>query len=425
MKVLWISHFLPYPPKGGVLQRGYYLIKELSKYAEVDLLAFNQPRLLDPLLPNEANPKSVAIDALNEFVRVRGVVDVPLSEMSHGNMLIAFKSLVSRYPYNINWLISPEFKASLISLLEQEHYDVVHFDTIGLAYYLPEVKRLCPDARISLGHHNVESHMLLRRAKLQSNILKKVYFLQEGIRLGRYERAICPKFDLNITCSDLDSDRLRELGDVGCVETIENGVDIDYFVPSESTRDPKKLIFIGTMNWYPNVDAMRFFVSDVWPLLTRELPDLTLDIIGAAPPEEIRKYAEDDSRIRVHGFVDDIRPYMSQAGIYVCPIRDGGGTKLKVLDAFSSGIPMVAHPIACEGIAVEDGRDVVLASTPDEFMNGIKLLVNDSEKRHSIAAAARRLAEAKYSFASIGKRLYMEFDALMPEAQSGNQQCVG
>lgn len=416
MKVLWLSHFMPYPPKGGVLQRGYYLIKELSKYAMVDILAFNQPRLLYPLLPNCADPEATAVRELSEFSRVIGWEHVPLSHRSFGTGLIALKSLVSRYPYNVNWLASRSFSKLLTQALKNSSYDIVHFDTIGLAYYRALVTRYSPNSKLSLGHHNIESHMLLRRAEMQGNWMKNMYFLQEGVRLARYEKRQCPKFDLNVVCSDLDAQRLSELTSIPRMRTIENGVDTEYFTPGASLGDPKKLIFVGTMNWYPNADAMRFFLSSVWPLLTGSEPGLSIDIIGANPPDDILESQREDSRIKVHGFVNDVRPYLREAGIYVCPIRDGGGTKLKVLDAFSSGVPMVAHPVACEGIAVEEDKHVLLASDPVSYSEKIFGLMHDEVARRRLSSEARTLANERYSFASIGRRLYEEFASLIHNA---------
>jgi polysaccharide biosynthesis protein PslH len=419
MKILWVSHFLPYPPKGGLLLRGYNLVRELSRYAAVDILAFNQPRLLHPLLPDRKDPEAVAIEELGRFSRIVGVENVPLSDKPWGTALVALRSLVSKYPYTINWLVSRSFSNRLARVLEQTRYDVVHLDTISLAYYRHLVETHSPGSALSLGHHNIESHMLLRRAGKSGNWLKRLYFLQEGLRLARYEKRHCPEFDLNIVCSDLDGQRLGELARLPRIRTIENGVDVEYFRPGERMGDPRKLIFVGTMNWYPNVDAMRFFLDSVWPLLTRLEPDVSMDIVGANPPDDLYEYQRKDARIKVHGFVDDVRTYLVEAGIYVCPIRDGGGTKLKVLDAFASGVPMVAHPVACEGIAVQDGRHVLLASEPDSYATKILELMKDEGMRRRLATEARKLVETHYSFSSIGRRLYEEFSSISSTNQDG------
>jgi glycosyltransferase involved in cell wall biosynthesis len=159
------------------------------------------------------------------------------------------------------------------------------------------------------------------------------------------------------------------------------------------------------MNWYPNVDAVLFLLQEIWPLVVRDFPLARLDIVGANAPESIKRAAKAHPGVAVHGYVDDIRPLVDSATLYVCPIRDGGGTKLKVLDALAMAKCLVAHPIACEGIAVTPGRDVVYASTAEEFANSIGRLFRDPSERRRIGAAARALAVERYSFASIGAGL--------------------
>ncbi len=424
MKVLWISHFLPYPPKGGLLQRGYYLLRELARYADVDLMALNQPRLIGPLMPEISDPRSHAVQQLSQFCRVLSVEDVPLSQSRWGSGFIAVRSLASRYPYNVNWLVSSTFEAKLDDVLRATPYDVVHFDTIGLAYYAATARRVSPASARSLGHHNIESHMLLRRAKTAGTSARSLYYLQEGRRLATYEREQCPQFSLNVVCSELDGARLADMVAVPRIETIENGVDVEYFRPVDAPRRGKRLVFIGTMNWYPNVDAMRFFLGEVWPLLVKVDPDVSMDIIGANPPDDLIQAAAKDPRVRVHGFVSDIRSYLDEAAAYVCPIRDGGGTKLKVLDAFASGVPMVAHPVACEGIDVQDGKHVLFATEPKEFASKILQLLNDQNTGLLLSEHARRLVEERYSFTSIGKRLHRTFESLMTK-NSRQAACAG
>jgi glycosyltransferase involved in cell wall biosynthesis len=264
--------------------------------------------------------------------------------------------------------------------------------------------------------------MLLRRAET-GPLLRRLYFRQEGLRLARYERQQCPRFDLNIVCSELDAVRLAESIHLPRVVTIENGVDVDYFQPSDAPADPHKLIFVGTMNWYPNVDAMRFFLSEVWPILTRMEPKMSIDIIGANPPADLLEFARKDPRVKVHGFVDDVRPYLAAAAVYVCPIRDGGGTKLKVLDAFASGVPMVAHPVACEGIAAEDGKHVMFAREAEEFATRIQQLSREEIARRRLSMHARKLVEDRYSVGSIGRRLHQQFASL--RGDQGRAKCAG
>jgi glycosyltransferase involved in cell wall biosynthesis len=162
-------------------------------------------------------------------------------------------------------------------------------------------------------------------------------------------------------------------------------------------------VFVGTMNWYPNIDAALFFLKEVWPLLKEKIPTLTMDIAGTNPPESVVTLGKSLPGVTVHGYVDDVRPMIDSAAVFVCPIRDGGGTKLKILDAFAMKKCVVAHPIACEGINATPGKDIVFASTPAEFVAEIERLLADEPARRALGAAARDLVEREYSFRAIGK----------------------
>jgi len=247
--------------------------------------------------------------------------------------------------------------------------------------------------------------MMLRRAEQEPNLLKRAYFWQEGTRLARYEKAMCPRFNLHLTCSALDTQRLREL--VPGVDAVEipNGVDVQYFKSDGSDPAANSLIFAGNLSWYPNAAAMLYFAEKVWPLLREAVHGVTMHVVGANPPAPLQALASRDPSFKVHGFVPDVRVYLNQAAIYVCPIRDGGGTKLKVLDALAMGKALVADPIACEGIDVAEGQTVLFAREPQEYVRQIARLLGNEAERRRMGAAARLLAEESYSYAGIGRKL--------------------
>jgi len=401
MKILWLSHLVPYPPKGGVLQRSYHLLKEISKEHEVDLLAFNQKSLMEPLVPSLAEGLAEAKDHLGNFCQRVEFFDIPSDRSSFSKKWLALKSLFTKYPYTLNWLLSDHFHQRVANLVAQEDYDYVHFDTISLAPFLSA----CKGVKTSLDHHNVESHMLIRRASKESNLIKKFYFNQEGRRLEQYEKSLCPKFDFNFTCSDLDTERLQVITPESRIHTVPNGVDIEFFKPSGNKERSSNILFIGTMNWYPNIEAVQFLGEQVWPELKLRLPVATADIVGANPPESIRKFSLEDERFHVHGFVDDIHPILDSAMCYVCPIKDGGGTKLKILDALAMGKAIVADPIACEGIDVEDGVNVLFAETKEEYVECISRVFSEPGLRERLEKNARTLAVEKYAYEHIGHQL--------------------
>ncbi len=405
MKILWLSHLIPYPPKGGVLQRSHYLIRELAKYHQVDMLAFNQKKLVKPFFRSNEEGVHKAKTFFNSICVNLDVCDIPSQKSFYSTYKVALKSLLYE-PYNINWLKSEDYAIKLKKWLDREDYDVVHFDTISL---LPYLKLVLSGMATTLDHHNIESHMLKRRAKKERSFFRRLYFWQEGNRLARYEQKFCTRFDLNFTCSDVDTDRLHKISPQAKVMTIPNGVDLDYFKPLGKTVQRKSIIFVGRMNWYPNIEAVQFLAEKIWPYLKKKVPDLECEIIGANPPPQIRDYSFRWPDFHVHGYVDDVRPLIESASVYVCPIQDGGGTKIKILDAMALKKAIVAHPIACEGIQVKDGQDILLAENENAFINYIYHLINDEEKRASLGYNACQTIKDRYDYAIIGKKLSEAF----------------
>ena len=398
MRILWLSHLIPYPPKGGALQRSYNMVRELARYHTVDVLAFNQQNLMAPMFPDMEAALEEAYTALSAYCGKVSFHKLPMDAGRKTRYWMVIKSMFLE-PYNIEWLKSESYAAELKVWL-QESYDLVHFDTISLIPYLHLINSEIPKV---LDHHNIESHMLLRLAKNEANILKKYYFFQEGKRLEKYERDYGELFDLNIVCSNVDKKRLEKIiGDFSRVETVPNGVDVEYFKSTKLNNNDKRLIFVGRLTWYPNVEAVLYIARRLWPQLKKKFPGLQFDIVGANPPAEISNLALKDSAFNVHGFVDDVRGYIDRATLYICPIFDGGGTKLKVLDAMAMEKAIVAHPIAYEGIDVTPGLDAITAASDLEFVERIGELLNDDCKRALIGRRARTLMESKYSYSNIG-----------------------
>ena len=407
-RILWLSHFVPYPPKGGLLQRSHNLLREVAEGHEVDLVAFNQHDLIGPLFESVEAGTREARQRLGELCRRIQILDAPTDRCGGGKRWVALKSLVTRYPYTVNWLQDPAYAQVVDTWCRDTQYDVVWVDTISLVPYLDQVP---PGPVLLLDHHNVESHMLRRRAELEANPAKRWYYAQEGRRLEQLERQWCPRFDRNLMCSQTDAERLR--GIVDCrTAIVPNGVDVEFFDAPDGAGTGRSIIFVGTLGWYPNVDAVTWLGNELWPRLKQRLPDLRCDIVGANPPAAIVELGARLQDFVVHGFVDDVRSVIEQAGVYVCPIRDGGGTKLKILDALAMRKALVAHPIACEGIDVTDRKDVWLAETPAEYCEAIETLLADADLRRTLGDNGRRLVESRYAYSVVGAQLRDMIDGL-------------
>ena len=385
-----------------MLQRAHHLVREVARYHDLYLLAFVQRKLLASTFPTVQEGLAESQQVLSGFCKHVEFVPIPSEQHRLGVPWLALNSLLRPDPSTINWLKSGTMAAAVDRLVKQVPLDLVHFDTISLAPYLPRVGQLAT----VMDHHSIESHMLLRRSEKEPNLLKRIYYWQEGMRLRRYESKICARMHANITCSELDNDRLRELiGNQSLVREIPNGVDIDYFKPMRTDVVPRSMVFVGNLKWYPNRDAMLYFANVLWPLIRQRYPDARMDVVGAEPPKALFELAERDPQFHVHGFVDDVRPYISAAAVYVCPIRDGGGTRLKILDALAMGQAVLAHPIAYEGLNVTDKLNILTATEPAEYLAHLERVFADDAYRRTIGDAGRELIVREYSYASIGQRL--------------------
>ena len=423
MRILWVSHIIPYPPKSGVHLRSYNLLRAVAMQNEVDLVAFVQEPWLEIFYASREEALEDCERQLRQFCK--SVRFLPIEKLARplGKVRTALEGLFFPQCYTIRWLQGVAAWKFFANLSRNATYDLVHFDTLSLAPFRP----LFSKVPATLGHHNVESQILHRRAQNEGSWLKRLYFNQESRRVRRHEARVAYSFARHIACSELDCERLRAIAPQISAVAIPNGVDVEYFRPSAVATTNKSLIFVGSLNWYPNVDAVLFLLREVWPLLQARVPDVRLDIVGSAPPASVLRLASSLTNARVHGFVDDVRPLIEGAAVYVCPIRDGGGTKLKLLDAFAMEKCVVAHPISCEGIEVISGRHVLLAETAIAFADSVQAVLENQALRESIGKAARELVVRRYSFAQIGRQLCAEFDRAAlrePErsiARNGNE----
>ncbi len=394
MRVLWVGHNLAYPPVRGVLQRNYNLLRQAAKGAEVHVLAFDQPA---------TRPAGVSVDdcltALRKFCTRVECVQL-FTSFSKNRYWLGASGLFSAEPYDFNWLASAKMTERLKGTLDATAFDVVHFDTIGLAQY----RHLVTAPGAVLNHHNVESSMMAHRAANEARRIPRLYWKLEARKLRAAERRYCPQFANNLAVSPEDAEVLRSISPGLPTAVVPNGVDTEFFSPR---KDPggHTLLFCGGLDWYPNAEAMAYFFGEIWPRLTSQLPDLRIIVVGRRPPQWLSELANQDSRIEVTGFVDDVRPYFRRATAYVCPIRIGGGTRLKILDALAMGMPLIGTTFACSGIAVRPESDVLIGDTSEDFTRQVLRVLGDDSLRSKLSACGRAVVCEKYSWSVIGNAL--------------------
>jgi len=362
MRVLFLSQIVPYPPHGGVLQRGYHLLRELGREASVNLLAFVHP---------DALPTDATLDdsrtALQKFCE--SVEYFPLwPKISPVHRVAALAAgACSSSPFSVLAHRSGLYQRRVSEILKTERIDVIHVDTIALSQFVPQECR----TPVVLTHHNIESQLMERRASVEKGALAKWYLRRETDKLKSYEATLVRRYDVNIVVSRQDEETLLHMAPGLRTMIVPNGVDVEYF-----TLDPEQEA------------SVRFFA------------------VGQDPPKELKDFAARDPRVVITGYVTDIRPLVRKSSVYVVPLRVGGGTRLKVLDAMAMGKAMVSTSIGCEGIDLRPGEHLVLADTPEEFAKETVALLADKARRLRLGRAARSLVEERYSWRIIGQKLF-------------------
>lgn len=412
MKILWLSHFLLYPETGsGALQRSRNLLIQLSRCNDIYLVSyFRDTDLTDSLTLQKAK-----YDLLKYCKGVK-FIPHPHNKRPLKAHITFIRSFFSSKPYSALIHESKSFLHEAMAILKTREIDLVYSDTLGL--FEPIIDKIQLPRIIN--HHNIESQMMFRRAGKENQPLKRMVLYIEALKLRAYERNYCHKYHRNIVVSDLDRKRLLTINNKTTIDVIENGVDCHYFkyYPRQELRH--EIIFVSSLHWYANIDAVIYFCKDIWPLLLHNIADIRLTVVGKNPDSRLDRIVSKYPDIKITGFVPDVREYIRKASIFVCPIRDGGGTKLKILDAMAQGIPIVSSSLGCEGIDVTDGENIYIANEPQEYLSKIAKLINDLNEQNRIAFNAYHLIKKRYCYELIGSK----FNQIIADAKMGETACI-
>jgi glycosyltransferase involved in cell wall biosynthesis len=306
--------------------------------------------------------------------------------------------IFSRLPYAIEKYVSIFFKEK-IKELDSLNFDLLVCDFLATAVNLNR-KTNTPTL---LFQHNIESEIWKRHYQSKRTMLWRKYFWVQWKRMMEFEKNACARFDGVVTVSPHDSEILRsEFGLRNVLGDVPTGVDVDYFHPSnKSLKKGNHLVFIGSMDWLPNEDAVLYFTKEIYPLIKADVPDVRFTIAGRNPSGKIRKLHSLDPTIQVTGTVNDIRPYMASASAIVVPLRIGGGTRIKIFEGMAMGIPIVSTSIGAEGLPVVHQRNILLADKPDEFARETILLLKNPSIAANISYSALQMVRERYSWKTV------------------------
>ncbi len=403
LDILVLSHLVPWPTTSGVLLRSYNLLRETARRHRVYLYAFNQ----DTLLAADAVGASVEhLSQICEEVRV-----FPLANDGSRLRLVSLvaRNLFSPLPYVVPRFYSPALEEAVVDLLGRRPIRLLQCETIAMSQY----RALASDLPSILVHQNVESDLLGRRAAMERNPLARLVIAGEAEKLARYEAAVCPQADVNVAVSEADRAAFGARLPGARFEVVTNGVDVDYFCPDGDPAGSEcDAVFVGGMSWYPNSDAMKWFLQAIWPEVRRLMPYARFTVVGSHPSPEVRRAEAEDLGVHAAGLVDDIRPILGRAAVVVCPLRIGGGTRLKILDAWAMGKAVVSTTMGCEGLGCEGGRELEIADEPADFAAKIIDLLGDPDRRRKLGSIGRRRAESEFAWPRVAAPLLRLYDEL-------------
>ncbi len=373
MKILYLCHRFPFPPRRGGKIRPFHMIRHLARNHEV---------VVGSLVRSEQEAEEGKGLAQYCAQYVMGRVHEPVQALR----MVA--RLPSSTPSSMGFFYSPHLARRIQELLREQRFDLIFVHCSSAAQYVENVRGV---PKI-LDFGDMDSHKWLEYARYKPFPISLGYRL-EAKKLERAERRLAARFDLCTTITRAEWETLQGYETGVASDWFPNGVDNDYFAPTDEPYDPDTISFIGRMDYYPNQECMLDFCASVLPVLQRKRPALKLLIVGANPPPSILALGKLEG-VTVTGSVPDVRPYQRQAALMVAPLRIARGTQNKILEAMAAGVPVVASSAAAGGVDARSPDHFLVASTPDEYAAMIfRVLENRAERtRLSQAGRARMLS---------------------------------
>lgn len=359
MKLLYVTPGFPYPPRRGYLLMAYHQIEHLAARHSVDLISF---------VDAEAD-RSNADELANWCGRI-DTVELPAWRC----FLNMGLGMASALPFQISYFKSAKMAATVHERLRKKAYDIVVFQLTRMAQYRP----VWYEGPTILSM--VDPFVLNYQRSLSWRPWYARPWLQAEIaRLKNYESQQALRFDRVLLISEADVRDYQNFMGAGNVDWVPHAIDVNYFSPLPSVaRRTGMIVITGNMFYAPNVDAVNYFCREIFPLIRKHVPEASLWLVGSRPAEAVRKWGKDE-RIKVTGFVSDVRPYLNQAMVSVCPVRLNVGTQTKVLEALAMGTPVVSTSAGNHGIGAVSGEHLYVVDTPSEFAERVVALLKGKE----------------------------------------------
>ncbi|MBV9502243.1 MAG: glycosyltransferase [Acidobacteriaceae bacterium] len=386
MKILWVKTDFLHPTTRGGQIRTLEMLRRLSKRHEIHYLAFD-----DPAHP-EGSRRSGEYSAYAHAVRHEVI---PKGSVRFAGQLLA--GLFSPLPVAGMRYRSVAMRYTISKLLAEHDFDAKICDFIFPSVNIEDLSGWI------VFQHNVETIIWERHAKSGPTPAHRAYFALQARRMFDWEKSVCRRASHVVGVSELDERIMRDRFGIASTSSVPTGVDLNFF---ERRREPARshdLVFVGSMDWMPNIDGMRWFLDEIFPMIRRRRPDTKLAIVGRNPPASLMA-ATHHPLVTVTGTVPDVRPYLWGSAISIVPLRVGGGTRLKIFEAMAAGTPVVSTTVGAEGLPVRHGDNIRLADTSADFAAECLNLLENEPVRQTTAANGLELIRARFSWEEATRR---------------------
>lgn len=379
MNILFVTPYIP------IRQRPYELLRFLSQNHEITVACIAEP-----------NTNSRNLDELRPYCKEIHTIDLN----RYACIAQSLAALPSKKPMSVAYFASKRMKSMVEHLVQGSNFDIVHTEFIRAAPYSADVKG------IPKLFDSVDSLALAYERGWRNrggSISNRIIAFEEWIKMRQYEPDMIRSFDRVIVSSPVDQ-RFLTSANGPAVDIIPNGVDYKYFHYDDRERDLNSIVFVGQMNYYVNVDSILHFCRHTYPIIQKQRPEVRFSIVGVNPRKSIRNLAKNPA-IEVTGFVPDLRPYVTRAAVFVCPLLAGSGIQNKLLQAMALGTPIVTTSIATQALKVKDGEHLLIADEPQQFADRVAALITDINLQKRLSVNARSYVEENHDWSSIGKKL--------------------
>lgn len=386
-----VTPYLPWPADTGGKLRSYYLLKGLAERADIDLftVCYGEP------------PDTAALEAFCRTVTV-----LPLHPTPHREQIV--RAWLDGRPRSVRYFQDPQSLATIRQALTAKTYDLHICDEICMADYFAAL----PDSTVAADgqlpkriviRHKIDHLHYRETATSHGWTQQGILDSMEARRLQRYEAAMMPTFDGTVVCSAEDGAVASRQGAPIACDVVVNGADTDYFVPNRNPDPKPTVLLMGTMYYQPNIDGVLYFFENIYPDLLRRVSSLQVFIVGHTPPPEIVRLDKIPG-VTVTGSVPDVRPYIDRSWVLAVPLRLGGGTRLKIVEAMAASLPVISTSVGAEGLPELGPETITLADTPDTFVTGLEQLLSDPARRARQAELARPIVQQQYSWQALGHK---------------------